>query len=70
MFSKENERFLYTPESCTSLLLKQSVQQDWFAVARFKNQVWIDEQIMAKEEVAVGEGVDMQTRAQVLKFSY
>lgn len=33
-----------------------------------KTNPWIDEQIMAKEEVVVGEGVDMQTRTQVLKY--
>lgn len=38
MFSKENEGLFYTPESCTSLLLKQIVQQGWFAVAWFENQ--------------------------------
>ena len=41
MFSKENEGLFYTPESCTSLLLKEIVQQaeqGWFAVAWFENQ--------------------------------
>ena len=38
MFSKENEGRFYTSESCTSLLLKQIVQQGWFAVAWFENQ--------------------------------
>ena len=33
-----------------------------------KTNPWIDEQIMAKEEVVVGEGVDMQTLTQVLKL--
>lgn len=30
-----------------------------------KTNLWIDEQIMAKEEVVVEEGVDVQTRTQV-----
>ena len=33
-----------------------------------KSNLWIDEQIMAKEEVVVGEGVDMHTRTQVFKL--
>ena len=33
-----------------------------------KTNLWIDEQIMAKEEVVVEEGVDVQTRTQVLKY--
>ena len=33
-----------------------------------KTNLWIDEQIMAKEEVVVGEGVDIHTRTQVLKL--
>ena len=33
-----------------------------------KTNLWIDEQIMAKEEVVVEEGVDIHTRTQVLKL--